>query len=67
MQIADSHIVKLVSIKANTPDSESNFLKMLQDGIEILIRCMEIRAFAKLWLNLWVYTSNANDNKFKYD
>lgn len=48
MQIADSHIVKLVSIKANTPDSESNFTKMLQDGIEVLIRCMEIRAFAKL-------------------
>lgn len=47
MQIADCHIVKLASIKANTSDLESNFAKMLQDGIEILLRCMEIRAFAK--------------------
>ncbi len=29
MQIADSHIVKLVQIKANTADSEHNFTKML--------------------------------------
>lgn len=48
MQIADSHIVKLVKIKANTADSEHNFAKMLQDGIEVLVRCMEIREFAKL-------------------
>lgn len=48
MHITDAHIVKLVSLKAATPDLESNFSKSLQDGIEILVRCMEIRAFAKL-------------------
>ena len=39
MQISDSHIVKLVALKNNTADSEHNFTKMLQDGIEVLIRC----------------------------
>ena len=48
MQIADQHIVKLVALKNETPDSEHNFTKMLQDGIEILVRCMQIREFAKL-------------------
>ena len=48
MQIADQHIVKLVALKNETADSEHNFTKMLQDGIEILVRCMQIREFAKL-------------------
>jgi hypothetical protein len=48
MNIADCHIVKLVSRKANTPDSNKNFSSMLQDGIEVLVRCQEVRTFAKL-------------------
>jgi len=48
MQIADNHIVKLVSLKANTADQNKNFSSTLQDGIEVLIRCMEVRQFAKL-------------------
>jgi hypothetical protein len=48
MQIQDAHIVRLVAIKANTPDSDTSFTNMLQDGIEVLIRCKEIREFAKL-------------------
>ncbi len=48
MQIADQHIFKLVALKNDTADSEHNFTKMLQDGIEILVRCMQIREFAKL-------------------
>jgi len=39
MHITDAHIVTLVSIKAQTADLESNFAKMLQDGIERLLRC----------------------------
>lgn len=48
MQIADNHIVRLVSLKANTADQNKNFSSTLQDGIEVLIRCMEVRQFAKL-------------------
>jgi len=38
MKISDSHIVKLVSLKQETPDNEQMFASMLQDGIELLIR-----------------------------
>lgn len=48
MQIADCHIVKLVSMKADTADNDKKFSTMLQDGIEVLVRCMEVRNFAKL-------------------
>ena len=46
-QIKDSYIVKLVALKNETPDSAKNFNSMLQDGIEILVRTMQIREFAK--------------------
>ena len=46
MIIKDAHIVKLCSIKANTSDLDSNFAKELQDGIEMLLRCKEIREFS---------------------
>ena len=45
--IKDSYIVKLVALKNETPDSAKNFNSMLQDGIEILVRTMQIREFAK--------------------
>lgn len=45
-QIADAHIVKLASIKVNTPDSESNLSKNVQDAIEKLLRIQELKAFA---------------------
>ena len=47
-QVEDTYIVKLISLKTNTPDSQHAFRQILQDGIEIMLRCAEIREFAKL-------------------
>lgn len=47
MQIKDSHIVKLVTIKAGIADTNSMFMNILQDGIEMLIRSKRIRDFAQ--------------------
>ena len=47
-EVEDAYIVKLISLKTNTPDSQHGFRQMLQDGIEIMLRCAEIRAFAKI-------------------
>ena len=38
MKITDSHIVKLVALKQDTPDNQKQFMNILQDGIELLIR-----------------------------
>ena len=46
-EIKDSYIVRLVALKNETPDRAKNFSSMLQDGIEILIRTMQLREFAK--------------------
>jgi len=43
-EIKDEHIVKLVCLKQDTPDTEKVFMTMLQDGIELLVRAKEIRA-----------------------
>ena len=48
MEIKDSHIVKLVQIKNEIPDTNSMFTNMLQDGIELLIRSKAIREMAEL-------------------
>lgn len=47
-EIKDEHIVKLICLKQDTPDTEKMFMNTLQDGIEILIRSKEIRALNKL-------------------
>jgi hypothetical protein len=46
-EIKDEHIVKLMCLKQETPDNEKQFMKSLQDGIELLIRSKEIRALNK--------------------
>ena len=46
MVIEDRHIVKLMTIKGEIPDTNSMFSNMLQDGIELLVRGKKIRAFA---------------------
>lgn len=46
-EIKDSHIVRLVCLKQDTPDTDKVFTKTLQDGIELLIRSKEIRALNK--------------------
>jgi len=46
MNIKDSHIVKLVTIKASIADTNSMFMNILQDAIELLIKSKKIREFA---------------------
>jgi hypothetical protein len=46
-EIKDEHIVRLVCLKQDTPDTDKVFTKTLQDGIELLIRSKEIRALNK--------------------
>lgn len=46
LEIEDSHIVALLNIKAQVPDTNSVFMNMLQDGIELLIRQKNIRTKA---------------------
>lgn len=46
MEILDSHIVKLVTIKLNVPDTNSAYLKQLEENIELLIRCKRLRELA---------------------
>lgn len=38
MEVTDANIVKLLQIKQATPDNNSNFANLLQEGIELLIR-----------------------------
>jgi len=46
MEILDSHIVKLVAIKGNVPDTSSAYKKQLEENIELLIRCKTLREMA---------------------
>ena len=43
MQIEDRHIVKLMTIKSQVADTNSMYMNILQDGIELLIRSKKIR------------------------
>ena len=38
MHVEDSHIVKLLAIKQDTPDTKRQLHNVLQDGIELLLR-----------------------------
>ena len=46
MEIKDEHIVKLISLKMDTPDNNTNFANMLSDGIELVLRSKNVRDFA---------------------
>jgi len=46
MHIKDEHIVKLMTIKTQVPDSNGMYNNVLQDGIELLIRSKTIREYA---------------------
>lgn len=46
MKIEDKHIVKLLEIKSKVPDTNSMYMNILQDGIELLIRSKTIRELA---------------------
>ena len=47
MEVSDAHIVRLVSLKLETSDTEQMFANTLQDGIELLIRSKEIRTLCQ--------------------
>lgn len=47
MEIQDSHIVKMVTIKGNVPDTDSAYKKVLEENIELLIRCKTLRELSK--------------------
>lgn len=47
MEILDSHIVKMVIIKGNVPDTDSAYKKTLDENIELLIRCKTLRELAQ--------------------
>ena len=44
--IQDKHIVGLLSLRLQTEDTNKNFINMLNDGIELLIRSKGIRLLA---------------------
>ena len=46
MQVEDGHIVKLVSIKSQVPDTNTSFTNVLQDGVDVLLRSKNIRDLA---------------------
>jgi hypothetical protein len=46
MEIKDEHIVKLVSLKIDTPDNSTNFANMLSEGIELVMRSKTVRDYA---------------------
>ena len=46
MRVNDSHIVRLVTILQETPDSEQMFQEILRDGIDSLVKTQTIRALA---------------------
>ena len=47
MVVTDEHIVKLIVLKQETPDNEKNFMTILQDGIELLLRSKQIRELSE--------------------
>ena len=46
MEILDSHIVKLATIKGNVPDTNSAYKKKLEENIELLLRAQTLREMA---------------------
>ena len=46
MEILDSHIVKLVTIKGGVPDTNSAYKKKLEENIELLLRAQTLREMA---------------------
>lgn len=46
LAVRDSHIVRLVTLLQDTPDTQKMFAETLRDGIDLLVRTQTIRAFA---------------------
>lgn len=48
MVVKDAHIVRLVSLLQDVPDTDAMFAETLRDGLDLLIRTQQIRAYARL-------------------
>ena len=46
IEIRDEHIVKLMQIKLEVPDTDKMYANKLQDCLETLLRCQKVRAVA---------------------
>ena len=46
MEIKDEHIVKLIALKLQTPDNNTNFANLLNENIEFVMRSKQIREYA---------------------
>lgn len=46
MMISDTHIVKLVTLKVNVPDTNSAYKKQLEETIELMVRAKSLREMA---------------------
>lgn len=79
-EILDSHIVKMVTIKGNIPDTDSAYKKVLEENIELLIRIKTLRELSteeKMeWLScppsplakLWkIISPNSSFKNYKFE
>ncbi len=46
MDIKDEHIVRLLALKLSTPDNNTNFANILNEGLELVMRSKRVREFA---------------------
>jgi len=47
VEVTDSDIVNLMTLKLEQSDTKANFVNLLNDGIELLIRSKEVRKLAR--------------------
>ena len=50
MEIKDEHIVKLLALKLQTADNNTNFANLLNEDLELVMRSKQVREYA---LNHW--------------
>ena len=48
VDIRDDHIVNLLALKLQTPDNNTNFANLINEGIELLMRSKAVREYAQL-------------------
>lgn len=47
MEIKDEHIVRLLALKLQTPDNNTNISNLINEGIELIMRTKAVREFAE--------------------
>ena len=46
LEVKDEHIVKLLALKLQTPDNNTNFVNLLSEGIETLMKIKAVRDYS---------------------